>query len=83
MIVQNILIEIEALKRELDSCYPIPIDRLQKINYKLRLEWNYHSNKMEGGTLTFEETRSVMMAQLEIRGKPLRCCKTYARIGNR
>ena len=72
MALQNILIEIEELKRELDGCYPIPIDRLQKINYKLRLEWNYHSNKMEGGTLTFEETRSVMMAQLEIRGKPLR-----------
>ena len=72
MVLQNILIEINGLKRELDGCYPIPIDRLQKINYKLRLEWNYHSNKMEGGTLTFEETRSVMMAQLEIRGKPLR-----------
>lgn len=72
MSLQSILIEIEKLKTELDSYNPIPLDRLQKINYKLRLDWNYHSNKIEGGTLTFEETRSVMMEQLEIHGKPLR-----------
>jgi Fic family protein len=69
---QSILADIDKLKSVLDSYYPIPNDRLQKINYKFRLEWNYHSNKMEGGTLTFEETRSVMMAQLDIHGKPLR-----------
>jgi Fic family protein len=68
----SILSEIDSLKTALDSCYPIPLDRLQKINYKFRLDWNYHSNKMEGGTLSFEETRSVMMEQLEIHGKPLR-----------
>jgi fido (protein-threonine AMPylation protein) len=72
MSLQTILTEIEKLKLELDSYHPIPNDRLQKINYKFRLEWNYHSNKMEGGTLTFEETRSVMMEQLDVRGKPLR-----------
>jgi Fic family protein len=72
MPLQTILMKIEQLKQELDSYYPIPLDRLQKINYKLRLDWNYHSNRMEGGTLTFEETRSVMMEQLEIHGKPLR-----------
>ena len=26
MALQNILIEIDGLKRELDGCYPIPID---------------------------------------------------------
>ncbi len=72
MTFQDILSEIDKLKKELDGFYPLPIDRLQKINYKFRLEWNYHSNKMEGGTLTYEETRSVMMEQLEIHGKPLR-----------
>jgi hypothetical protein len=72
MSLQSILSDIDSLKTALDSCYPIPLDRLQKINYKFRLDWNYHSNKMEGGTLSFEETRSVMMEQLEIHGKPLR-----------
>jgi Fic family protein len=72
MPLESILANIASLKTELDSYSPISNDRLQKINYKFRLEWNYHSNKMEGGTLTFEETRSVMMAQLEIHGKPLR-----------
>jgi Fic family protein len=72
MPLDSILADIDRLKSVLDGYYPISNDRLQKINYKFRLEWNYHSNKMEGGTLTFEETRSVMMAQLEIHGKPLR-----------
>ena len=72
MSLQSILLNINALKTALDDCHPISNDLLQKINYKFRLDWNYHSNKMEGGTLTFEETRSVMMAQLEIHGKPLR-----------
>ena len=72
MSLQSILLNIDALKAALDACHPIANDRLQKINYKFRLDWNYHSNKMEGGTLTFEETRSVMMEQLEIHGKPLR-----------
>jgi Fic family protein len=67
-IIQN----IAELKRELDTYRPIPNNILNTLNYKLRLEWNYHSNKMEGGTLTFEETRSVMMAQLSVDGKPLR-----------
>ena len=72
MLLETYLSEIEKRKTELDGFYPIPNNLLNTINYKLRLEWNYHSNKMEGGTLTFQETRSVMMEQLEIHGKPLR-----------
>lgn len=45
---------------------------LKKINYKLRLDWNYYSNRMEGGTLTKAETRSVMVGNIDIKGKPLK-----------
>jgi len=45
---------------------------LKKINYKLRLDWNYYSNRMEGGTLTKAETRSVMVGNIEVKGKPFK-----------
>lgn len=44
----------------------------KKINYKLRLDWNYYSNRMEGGTLTKEETRSIMVGNIEVKGKPFK-----------
>jgi Fic family protein len=45
---------------------------LKKINYKLRLDWNYYSNRMEGGTLTKAETRSVMIGNIDVKGKPFK-----------
>lgn len=45
---------------------------LKRINYKIRLDWNYYSNQMEGGTLTKDETRSVMVGNLEVKGKPFK-----------
>ncbi|MCE3008380.1 MAG: Fic family protein [Bacteroidetes bacterium] len=44
----------------------------QKLHYKLRLEMNYHSNRMEGNTLTLEETRSVMMDVLDVHHRSLK-----------
>lgn len=40
--------------------------------YKFRLELNYHSNRIEGGTLTKLETRSIMIGLLTVDGKPLK-----------
>lgn len=44
----------------------------KKINYKIRLDWNYYSNRMEGGTLTQDETRSVMVGNIDVKGKPIK-----------
>lgn len=50
----------------------IPVALLNKINYKLRLEWNYTSNSMEGNSLTKRETRTVMVDAIDVNGKPLK-----------
>ncbi|GAK74475.1 hypothetical protein JCM19296_53 [Nonlabens ulvanivorans] len=49
---QNIL-RIDRLFKELDSLRPI--DKLQEelIMEKFRLEWNYNSNQIEGNSLTY------------------------------
>lgn len=63
---------IDHLKKQIEDYGPIEAQILRKINYKLRLEWNYTSNSMEGNTLTVEETRGVMMNNITVTDKPLK-----------
>lgn len=44
----------------------------KRIAYKFRLDWNYHSQSIEGGTLTRRETRTIMVGQVDVHGKPLK-----------
>lgn len=64
--------KIESLHASIEAKGKIPEDILRKIEYKLRLECNYNSNKIEGGTLTRAETRSVMIGNITVDGKPLK-----------
>ncbi len=64
--------DLDAQKATLDALRPIPEDRLQRIMQKLRLEWNYHSNAIEGNSLTMGETRVFIYFGLTAGGKPLR-----------
>lgn len=68
----NVLETITKLKIELDGLRPLPPDVLAQVEQKLRLESNYHSNAIEGNTLTLGETRSLILHGLTAQGKPLR-----------
>ena len=68
----TILDEIERLKNELDTLRPLPPDVMGRIGQKLRIEWNYHSNAIEGNSLTLGETRSLILHGLTAQGKPMR-----------
>ena len=72
MTLEDKITKIDTLKTQIEALGKIPVDILKKINYKFRLEWNYHSNKMEGGTLTKDETRNVMIGVIDVQGKPLK-----------
>lgn len=63
---------IQSLRDSIESKGKLPDDVLRKIEYKFRLECNYNSNKIEGGTLTKPETRSVMIGNITVEGKPLK-----------
>ena len=52
---------IDQLKSELDALRPLPPDVLAQVQQKLRLEANYHSNAIEGNSLTLGETRSLIL----------------------
>ena len=64
--------EIDRLKAELDQFRPLPPDAMGRLAQKLRIEWNYHSNAIEGNVLTLGETRTLILHGLTARGKPIR-----------
>ena len=67
-----ILEEIDRLRSEIDKLRPLPSEVEQRILQKLRLEWNYHSNAIEGNTLSYGETVAFLMHGLTAKGKPLK-----------
>lgn len=66
------LSNIERLRQEIESHGELSEEILRKIEYKFRLECNYHSNRIEGGTLTKPETRSIMIGNITVENKPLK-----------
>ncbi|MBX2895558.1 MAG: Fic family protein [Cyclobacteriaceae bacterium] len=66
------LARINELQKAIDAYGALSLEVKKKINYKFRLDWNYYSNRMEGGTLTREETRSVMVGNIDVNGKPIK-----------
>ena len=70
--MSNVIEKIDALKAELDALRPLPSDVVGRIEQKLRIESNYHSNAIEGNSLTLGETRSLILHGLTAHGKPIR-----------
>ncbi len=60
------------LKTELDELRPISEEVEARIMQKFRLDWNYHSNNLEGNSLTFGETKALILFGITAQGKPLK-----------
>ena len=69
---RNIIEIVDGLKHELDALRPLPPDVIARVAQKIRLEFNYHSNAIEGNALTLGETRNLILHGLTARGKPMR-----------
>lgn len=63
--------EIDRLKSRLDSLRPSPEHTVCTLHEQQVLEWTYHSNAIEGNTLTLKKTK-VALEGIAIGGKPLR-----------
>lgn len=59
-------------KSKLDTFRPIPEIAIRSIKESLSLEWTYHSNSIEGNSLTLRETKVVIEEGMTIKGKSLR-----------
>ena len=63
---------IKRKKAQLDTYRPLPTDTVQRLNEDLRVFLTYHSNAIEGNSLTLQETQMVIDYGITIHGHPLR-----------
>lgn len=68
----EILQQAEQQKAELDSLRPLDSEAEGRIMQKFRLDWNYHSNNIEGNSLTYGETKALILFGITAQGKPLK-----------
>jgi len=68
----SLLNKIETKKKKLDSLRPLPKDAVKRIIEDIRLRHTYHSDAIEGNTLTLQETKLVLEEGVTIGGKPLK-----------
>jgi len=63
--------KLDALKTRLEDLRPFPSAIAHRLRENLVLHWIYHSNAVEGSTLTLEETKTALEGVM-IGGKTLR-----------
>jgi Fic family protein len=63
---------LDELKRQLNAYRPLNPHMLKNLQEKLIIEWTYHSNAIEGNTLTMSETKVVLEHGITIAKKPIK-----------
>lgn len=70
--IKIMLKEVDVLKEQLSTLRPLPEEALKKIQDALDIEYTYESNRIEGNTLTLQETALVVNEGVTISGKSMR-----------
>ncbi len=77
--MKEILIKINKLNEEIQRLKPVDLGLRKSLQERLRVEWTYNSNAIEGNTLTFGETAFFLREGLTSEGRPL---KDYLEVRN-
>ena len=59
--IDSLPAELAELARRWRAAQPLPEPNLRRLWQRLRVEWNYHSNHLEGNTLTYGETLLLLI----------------------
>lgn len=70
--MEELFESIADLNDHLNSLRPFSKEDEGRILQKFRLDWNYHSNNLEGNSLTYGETKSLLLHGITAQGKPLK-----------
>lgn len=70
--LNKLLQECDTLKARLSGLRPLPAEALKKIEEAFAIEYTYESNRIEGNTLTLQETELVVNEGGTIAGKSMR-----------
>ena len=70
----ELLMVVDNLRQQLDAYRPVKAKEhlWSVLQEKLRAEWTYHSNAIEGSTLTLGETIFFLQYGLTVEGKPFK-----------
>ncbi|MBK8369798.1 MAG: Fic family protein [Saprospiraceae bacterium] len=60
---------VDVLKEELLSLEPMKDSDKRRLDEKFRLEFNYNSNHIEGNTLTYQDTKVLLLKDILPQGK--------------
>ncbi len=71
MELKEITARIDSLRKRIDACRPFKPEQERRLMQKLQLDWNFHSNNIEGNTLTYGETKALLFHGITAQGKPL------------
>ena len=67
----DLLKHIDMLKKQIDDMQ-LSDEIKNRVMQKLRLDWNYNSNAIEGNKLNYGETVAFLMTGITAKGKPLK-----------
>lgn len=70
--LKKLLRECDTLKARLSMLRPLPVEAMKKIEEAFAIEYTYESNRIEGNTLTLQETELVVNEGVTIAGKSMR-----------
>ncbi|MSR84943.1 Fic family protein [Candidatus Uhrbacteria bacterium] len=63
---------LDTKLRRLNALRPLPVSAVQKLREQFQIEMTYHTNAIEGNSLTLKETFLVVNEGLTVKGKPLK-----------
>jgi Fic family protein len=64
--------ELDSLYEKLKSIRPLSPESVRRLSEDFMIDYTYHSNAIEGSTLTLDETALVLKEGFTVGGKPLR-----------
>lgn len=70
--IDNLLKDIDSLKAKLDSHRPLSGTHLKKLEDYYKIDYTFESNRIEGNTLSLQETALVVEKGITISGKSVR-----------
>ncbi|MFA5855309.1 MAG: Fic family protein [Candidatus Gracilibacteria bacterium] len=70
--MSKIIQKITAVRKKVEQFRPFSKEQESAIQERLRAEWTYNSNAIEGNTLTFGETLFFLREGLTSEGRPLK-----------
>ncbi len=70
--IKHLLNDIDSIQAKIDAQKPFEQSIWQTIQEKLKIEWTYDSNALEGSTLTKGETYFFLQEGLTVEGKPFK-----------